>query len=344
MKKVLVVIKDPGGVNNVFPVPRLMRHLPTQFEVKIIADANGKAPEILRASGEEFEIFYSAEDVLKKYPYPDLMVTSMDSGESLGRNLVPLLRGKCPTVAMVDSPWGRYEKEWNDPKYRPDWLVVNDQVCADNALKIWTDYDPEKIGIIGWPFLDRYDEFDLQSASRAMVERYGDRPIVLFLGQLEHTHEVLREVCLALKAIGEEINFIVRLHPRCSQKERDACHEVTDKEFGAVYNETPMSTSTLIAGSDVTVSMYSLSLIEAAALRRQAISVMTEAGYAAFRGDIGDTLTPCFGEAGYATEVHNLAELAVALQEAIKGELFQDKGLILDGLNAWQVVSFLKGI
>lgn len=351
-KEVWFVMKDAGGTNNVLPVALCMRKLWGEHcRISIIADQNGKANEFISKYHVQFLQALSPGYCSEILGSPDLIITSMCSGESLGRNLVNEFRGKCPTVAMPDSPWGRYQEEWRDQQYWPDWLIVNDEVCMDNVVKIWTEFPQDRIKLLGWPYLDRYYKYDLFEAS-GTVERFcgaAELPVVTFIGQLEGTSKVLEEVIIALNAIDEDIYFIPRFHPRCTQVEKNAYKWVLEKFHGGqlILDSSGLDTSTLIAGSDIVVSVYSLSLIEAAALRRQGISVVTEVGYQMFRADLGDWLRPCFGEAGYSCEVHNLAELTIALQKGIKQELYtelrplQEEALIIDGKNAERVASFL---
>lgn len=350
-KNVWFVMSDSGGTNNVLPVALKMRELwGSECKVKIIADENGKASEIISKYNSQFLRATSPAYCLGMLGQPDLIVTSMCSGNSLGRKLVAEFKGKCATVAIPDSPWGRYEKEWNDPKYYPDYLIVNDQVCKDNALKIWTDYDPEYIKIFGWPYLDQYLNYDIRSARKSVMELCANRlPIVTFLGQLDGTSKVLREVILALNAIGIPVNFIPRLHPRCSDLEKAECVRILQefKSGSLIMDSSELDTSTIIAGSNVVLSVYSLSLIEAAALKKQGISVITESGYEMFQADLGNVLKPCFGEVGYSHEVHNLAELTMAIQKGIKNDLYAEiphlnkRVITVDGKNSEWVANFI---
>jgi len=353
-------MKDPGGTNNVLPVARLMRNLSTQFKVKIIADANGKAPEILRASGEKFEVFSSAEDVRKKYSDPHLMVTSMCSGDSIGRDLVPLL-GTTLTVTMPDSPWGRYEKEWCHSNYWPHWLIVNDRVGARIAKELW-NFPSEKIKILGWPFLDKYCGFDIEKArreTRIELLNLGAQmslmhSIVLFTGQLKGTSSVLRELVAVLNEIGEEIILIPRLHPRSTNTEKEACEKALGElKVGAVARMDQNDIDTLIAAADVTVSMYSLTLVTAAALRRQNISVLTYAGLNVFYNDIGvmhGLMTSDHPFKLYSCIIYKTEKLQRALEKAFCDDLYaelapcQKEELVVDGMNAWRVMQFLKEI
>lgn len=355
-KEVWFVMKDPGGTNNVLPVALFMRKKWGELcDIRVIADQSGKAEEIIRkAEVGDYLNAYSMVD-LQHLPRPEIVVTSMCSGESLGRSLVADfgLERKTFTIAMPDSPWGRYEKEWNDPQYYPTWLLVNDPSCSMNLQNIWRLYDAEKIKIFPWPFLDKYWKFDSSDAFGTVDEfcGYDRKSVISFLGQLDGTSEVLRETVMALNAINMPVNFVVRLHLRCSDREKEVCKKIL-KEFSSgrsIYTESPLdiATSTLIAGSDTVVSVYSLSLIEAAALRKQTISVITEAGYKMFRDDIGEKMIPDFGNAGYAYEVHNLAEFTIALQKAINGKLRrellpkQKAALTVDGKNAERVANFI---
>lgn len=350
-KNVWFVMKDPGGTNNVLPVALYMRKFWGEYcKIHIIADQNGKANEVISKYVPQFLEALSPGYCYDILGSPDLIITSMCSGENLGRSLITEFRDKCTTVAMPDSPWGRYQKEWSDLRYRPGYLIVNDQICKDNALKIWTDYDLDYIKIFGWPYLDQYFDYDVKSARRSVREFCGSYfPVVTFIGQLDGTSKVLREVILALNALNPRASFICRLHPRCSDAEKEECSKVLQEFKGdkLIVDSSEFDTSTVIAGSTVVVSVYSLSIIEAAALRTPAISVITESGYSMFASDLGNKLKPCFYDMGCCLEVYNLAELTVAIQQGIAHELssriacLKEQALIIDGKNAERVANFL---
>lgn len=84
------ICKDPGGTAGVIPVSRALRSLGR--EVLIIA--NGKAIELLKKDGESFVYGESAEQMLREYGSPELLLTSMCSKGGVGRASLDRL-GQC---------------------------------------------------------------------------------------------------------------------------------------------------------------------------------------------------------------------------------------------------------
>jgi len=323
------------------------------LDVHVIA--NGKAHEILPMLPDpitEFEVFDSAADVLDAYPKPRIMVSSMCSEGGIGRDLIPLLRGQCPTVVMPDSPWGRYQKEWADHSFWSDWLLVNDKRCESIAHALWHGFPGSQIQRLSWPFLDQFCGYDISAATedvRLNLCPDNSMPIVLFVGQLNHTSKVLQEVISEINRLERRrVYLIVRLHPRMDEVEGRACEEAMKLFSNGVLISDSRRYKTLrplIAAADVTVSMYSTALIEAAALRRPSIAALTEPGLCAFYEDIGLKIKPSWP--GYIYEIDNGLALSVALSCALRGDLqkglrrHQDANLPVDGQNAKRVAAFL---
>ena len=138
----LAVCKNPGGTNGLLPV---FQELRKDYKVKLLA--NGNAVTQLFNAREAFEFYPTVEEVLANYPNPDFLITSMcDSDDGgMGRELIPPLRGHCPTFGLQDYWEATLSVEWADPKYRPDYIFVNDRVGAEIVLKAWPYFTNSRI-------------------------------------------------------------------------------------------------------------------------------------------------------------------------------------------------------
>lgn len=351
---ILVACKDPGGMNGVLPVVRILLQ---KHQVVIIAE--GKAYEFLQNMGMECENYSNPGNVLCIHPNPNLFITSMDQGESVGRNLVPLLRGQCPIVALQDY-WGAYlADDWNNKKYRPDYITVNDESGVNLVRSCWPEYPSDRIVITGFPAFDELSNFDVELKARTAREALGLEkshwPIILFCGQADYTGHALGELASAINTIGQEVYLIARPHPNMAIRwpyEMESWKKAISL-FGRgvlIEDSSHVEALALIAVSTVTVSMYSVMLYHAAALRKQVISILyPEAGaktlLANFPGSIEEVSLIALG---CTAKVETREELIDALTKAYTNSLGQEeaqkRAFNLDGRNAQRVVDFVSSL
>ncbi len=368
-KVALFFMQDPGGTNNLLPVYWAFKGLCPDVLPVIIA--SGSAPAILKKlPGTEEMIFKDHHkdiiDVFEEYPDPVLVVTSMDSGVSLGRSAMSVYRDICSTVAATDTPWGRSGSTWKAQEFWPRYLIVNDGACKRVALDIWQGYPPESIVISPWPFLDRFRDFDVTQArafraKHCAIENY---PIILFAGQVVGTAGVLKQFVEVLNSIpGDhpgDYYVVVRMHKRIYlpeyAAELQACQEALKllkrNENGRFVADTSdFEMDPINYAARVTVSIHSITLVEKAAVRGYCISVQTPEGLAAYHQDIGEQPPyPPYGDMGICDVVKSpealRAIIVAALQPGFVNPLApkQSQVLPIDGKNAQRVAEFLKGL
>ncbi len=244
---------------------------------------SGKAIEILTKTSEDFIAYHSLEKILVAYPLPDLFVTSMDSsGSSLGRDFVPALKNKCPIIALQDSWGASITTTWADKKFRPDFICVNDEIGAKIVLKAWPDFNTEKIIITGYPALDKYFDFDIKTVTENVKKKLNlteQKPIIFYAGEVKNTGAILSELIAALNEIGKNVYFIPRQHPRMKDDGPEELpiwkKALTRFRAGTLISDSSAcDTPSIIAASDVVLSMFSIVLVEAATLRKQNISIL----------------------------------------------------------------------
>lgn len=349
---ILAVVKDPGGTNGVLPVVRELRQ--SGFEVHLVG--NGKAVEILSLANEPFTAAESAEEILNRFGRPEALITSMCSQGGIGRDLVPLLRGQCPTFALQDFWGARLLTDWADLKYRPDYICVNDTVGVALAARAWPDFSPNRILTTGYPAIDRYANFSVPAVAekaRALLGIVSYRPVVLYAGIVKRAGDILAEVVAAVNDLNVEVTFIPRMHPRMPD---DAPEELpkwykalADFKNGYICaDSSACNLQSLIACANVVLSAYSTTLVDAAALRIANISVLyPEVGMARFLEETGGLMKEFpLVELGCSAKAACRDELRALLSQAIRGELglvaAQQKHFQLDGQNARRVAWHLK--
>lgn len=355
------VVKDPGGTNGVLPVTRVLRES-FGYDVRLIA--NGSAVNILSQTQENYEVLCSAEEVYRRYPSPKAMLTSMCSAGGVGRDLVPILRGLCPTIAFHDY-WGGYLfTDWRDPKYRPDFFVVNDQLDANIVMRAWPDYGEDQLVVTGYPMFDQYAaKYDMATLLDEVSDKLGieaaSKPIVLFPCGLHKGASIfLTEVIEVLNELGQDIFFFPRCHPRMAKnapEEVGLWASALQKFRGGtlVADSLACTTPNMIRASSVVLSDYSTTLLEAILVRKPNISICyLEEVQNDYRVAVGKSIDlmpdPPFVTLGCSAKAKDRICLGQQILDALNGNLglsdAQEKHFPLDGKNAERAAKFIRSV
>ncbi len=350
MARIWAVCKDPGGTNGVLPVVKALR----AKDHNVLMIANGKAVELLKDK-EEHVVYDSAEKVLEENPIPDVAITSMCSNGGVGRDLIPLLRGHAPTVALQDF-WGG--TLWDEfAKVRPDYITTNDQVGKKIIQTAWPDFNPDHIKITGFPALDKYKSVDVAAVTERVRAALGldeNKPIILVGGQADFSGQMLKEVVACLNALGQDIYLIPRAHPRMKDnwpEEFGPWNEAVEQlRVGTVIRDSSAcDTPSVIACSSLIISMFSTIQIEAAVLRKPNISVwypeVERVWYRSTNERMGEFPLVRLGCAAKAENREALqALMARALNGGLGLRLNQEQNFQLDGKNAERVADFVESL
>lgn len=349
---VWAVCKDPGGMAGVLPVVKKLREMGQE----VLFIANGKSAELLQGKAE-FVVYDKIESLLAENPPPKVLITSMCSGGGVGRDLVPLLRGKTKVIALQDFWGARLWTDWADPKFRPDYICVNDVVGKRIVPDAWPDFGDDQIIITGYPAQDVYAGFDLKAASakaRSLLD-LPDKPIILFGGQLKKSGEALAELVTVLNEIGKDVCLIPRGHPRMKDNAPEEMPKweqalLSFRSGTLIADSSACDPQSLIAASDIVVSMYSTMLVEAAVLRKQNISLLyPEVGMQDFLKETGGGMKefPLI-ELGCSAKATNRQKLLQYVKQALDSDLglkpAQEQSFKVDGRNAERVVQFVRDV
>src|SRR3989344_5296996 len=313
---------------------------------------NGAASKLLPSILSEDESFTAVDaGIPASEELPDLMITSMCDKGGVGRDLTPVLRGHGIPVFALQDAWGAYlYSSWADQKYRPTMVGVNDAVGQQSVKDAWSDYNKKRIAITGYPALDRYAGFDFAATSEKVLATLAidaKQPLVLYAGDVERAGEGLAHFLTALKVAGRHVYLIARPHPRMkidAPGETDIWNaEIQKAQDGGVAAvlgaPAELAPHELIAASTVVVSNFSSMNVEAAALRKQNISVLyPELGAELYRKATGGKIKefPLVSLRASA-KAENEAELTDLLAKSYRNALglvkAQEKAFRLDGKN-----------
>lgn len=349
MSKIVFVCRDVGGANALLPVANLLRK---KNQIQWVVQENGRGKDVLKSSGQDFELYSSASEISKDSV--NAFVSSMCS--TAGQELAPHFKGSCPVVAIQDQ-WacGLYNV-WNDPKCRPDYILVNDELDKDFVLKAWPDFDPDGIIITGYPALDKYAHLDVQGVKTRVKNTLSlslQKPVVLFAGQWGHTGHAIMELVKALNEIRQEVSLIVRPHPAMKDNapEEMPLWEQALAEFHSgtlISDSSPCTMPDVIAASDLVLSMYSTSLCEAAIMRIPNIAILYPDHGMKEYVEVAKTDNYPMVSLGCTAKASNYEELVQLVRTSLSSDLglrsAQEKTFNLDGNNAFRAANFISSI
>lgn len=373
----LAVCKNPGGTNGLLPVVKELRK---DFKVRLLA--NGNAVTQLFNARESFEFYPTVIDVLENHLNPNFLITSMCDSDNggIGRDLIPVFRGRCPIFGLQDYWGATLTVEWADPKYRPDYIFVNDKVGAEIVLKAWPDFTEDRIIQNGFPMMDQYANIGLVDQRQARNEinaKLGidDETKIIFFpcGIMKGASQLLDEVLKAVEILIQtspqgKLRIIPRAHPRfhlIAPEEFQPWQEILGR-FTQEYSNLIVTDQNivradinwLLLAADVVISDYSTTLLQAGILGGRAagkanISVCyLETVAEQFNKALGGLADePPFVTLGCTLKADNLRDLANKLHLSLYDKetvtrLFenQQKFLRADGQNARRVADFIKNI
>lgn len=358
---VVCVCKDAGGTNGIVPVHQAL----LAAGVPSILIANGKALELLPSRGVGFRYYPTPDAILADIPAPAALVTSICTGGGIGRDLVPLLKGRRPTIALQDfwlSPF-RANGSWRDPQYRPDAFVVNDEFGAMCVRPDWEEGTREgRIHVIGYPSLDALASFDGASAAQgvnAMLSVAPDEPVVLYIGGVQRTAAILSQViaaCELAQSRGRRFTFIPRSHPAMRDlvpeeaKLWDAALRSSRITRVVSDSQSVADTTALVARASAVISTHSTVLMIAAALRKPTISFLDAEEREIYRRATSGVFERLpLVTLGCAVEATSVDDLAALIERCVDGhglgpEERQAATFTLDGKNAERVAAFVRSL
>ncbi|MEK7208928.1 MAG: CDP-glycerol glycerophosphotransferase family protein [Patescibacteria group bacterium] len=364
--RIWAVCKDPGGTAGMLPVvDELGRR---GHSVILIADNNSKAAEILAKKKRPFRYYYANDGICGEGD-PDVFITSMCSrGGGIGRELVPVMKGKkIPTVVIQDFWGGGGNDGWQQSQSHPDYITTNDEVGREVLTGAWPEFDPNRIIITGFPAFDKYAKMDFDAVRKQAQTKLGlngNLPVISFAGGGDLTDLVHRLLCGTLERIcwldEGDYYFIPRPHPR-TLSDFPAEAELWQKTLAGLHRGPRViydffgqcDMTEIVAASDVVCSISSTVLLDAAVMRRGAISIMPPAVKNRFRDQMGGVIDQYpLVPLGCCLEVSSVGDLGTTLAKFVKPKervqnplrQNQEKHVKTDGRNAARVADLVESI
>jgi hypothetical protein len=351
---VWAVVKNDGGTNAVLPIIDQLR----AAGLKVLLLAAGRGVTLIQKQNREFTPVLSAEAFLaEQQSTPKMLLTSMCDDGGVGRDLALLLRGNVKIVAVQDFWGAQMRSSWSDPACRPDYLLVNDVAGKCLTKELWPEFNQDRVLITGYASLDKYALVDVNAENKKVRSKLGltDLPIVLFAGQLEDTGATLSAVVDVLNELAVDCYLLPRLHPglRAVKKEQSLWQQALASYKGRTIVDWFMQCEThelitVCAGRrGVVVSMYSTMLLEAAALRAPALSVLyPDIGgrnlAQHFASEFPLTKLGCAAKAVNRQQLRT--QLSLALDKKLGQEEAQEKHFKVEGNNGRRAADYLRSI
>lgn len=344
MPQMIFVCRDVCGTNALLLIAKMLREKYGK-DIEWIVEEDGRAKDVLRNSGEKFQIYSGINQKELALSEWSALISSTCSTIALS------LRASisCP-IFVVQDQWGASLAQWNDS--RPDFIFVNDEIDRSFTLNIWNGYDPNRVIITGYPITDRYAAFDVEKSRnkvKSTLEGFN-LPMVLLTGQWWESGHLACETVRALNEINKDVCLIARSHPAIKDRspEEIPIWEKALRDFkcgNLIDNSSSLQISDLIASSTVVISMFSTTLFEAAILRIPNIAVLyPDHGLALYRRVTGFDKYP-MTELGCSALAYDFNSLKLALERGMDGsldlELNQKKHLTIDGKNTERVAEFI---
>jgi hypothetical protein len=311
MKKVLATSWHPGGINAIIPVIKRISQegkadivtIGHQYSESILTNSR-VSHNTIKAYGLNDVSQQSMEHILQTEK-PDIILMGTSAQDENNRDIIEhtlTLAGRkhgIPTIAVVDF-WSNYSARFSDIytgeklRFMPDIVAVMDKYAKDDMI---LDGVPERhIVITGNPNFD-----NLESIARAfsVVDRMDirrkispdgswDDAILFFYAAnawKKDTAEYGYWDMDNIRIIGDAINSlpgpvaekskaVIKLHPRVPKEDLEEISEyVSGQAAGSLKLISDVHPYPLILSSDLTLTPFSTTAIEAVYMRKPCISI-----------------------------------------------------------------------
>ena len=193
-----------------------------------------------------------------------------------------------------------------------------------------------------------------EAAQVCRVLRLDHKPVIVFAGQGPATSAMLDELVEVLNPHCDYIHFAPRPHPRMVEdyaSEVGPWNKALTKYRGAMVVSDQCSMRQMVAVAyqwGAVVSMYSTTLLEAAAARASAIAMLYPEAHKVFRQSNPGLEQFPLAELGCAEYVSDRADLDRAIERALRvGNVWREKQeryIVADGHNASRAGDAILGL
>lgn len=298
---ILVAMKNIGGANAILPVASFLKK---KYAEPVVLYADGVSYERFKAEYPLISVVCDYKMLLEWYQPRVIIMTTDSPGGVVPLPLLMAAKAREIPVVAVQDFWGNHARhEW---PVRPERICVQDDYAKRLVLESWPSYPPEYVWVTGQPAFDRLYEVDGKKARIELRQKFWltePWPFVYFSGQAWGMPEALAATINALNLLGQPVYFFLQEHsrvvdPSCETPEtadqfrsirRAYLQEMRNLEYGALVDI--QSNDLLIRGADVTVGMYSTSIVKCCYLKKDCISVWVPAARKALEGETKGALS-----------------------------------------------------
>lgn len=267
----LVLGRDPGGMNSLLPVLDQMRD--TQGRIAALVD--GRAEEALQ---ERFALtdltptrsIFEASDVIKS---PKVILAGVSTSSGIERYVAATFP-EIPIVLVEDYYRASFEYLRAAQEGRvaaPTQLCVMDAAAGDLIAKEFPEY-ADRIVVTGQPAFDRFASeptAEIAKRTRGSLGIPDDLPLISFMSALQDAEEIPL-LARALKNIDRSVAVAVRKHPRDNRSWEDYGRMIGSEGIRAVDTRS-FTTDEISAASDIVMTSWSTEGIHALYRRKPSI-------------------------------------------------------------------------
>ncbi|TSC65107.1 MAG: hypothetical protein G01um101491_11, partial [Parcubacteria group bacterium Gr01-1014_91] len=349
-KNVLVISRDPGSANALWPVMELLYHDDT-IAMKAIVD--GRAEEILQDKFTMKDITpkdgaLEAEQVLGT---PDALLIDSSTSE---RGIEMYAAANYPDAPMVlvedyyTASHGFLQRLKERKLPHPKKICVIDSEAKKLIVKEFPELE-DRIEITGQPAFDRFATEDTEGIKTEVRKELGlapDEKLVAFMGA-QGELALLEKLAGELKKVKTKFRFAFGVHPRYNTEVLQQRYKEIFRNAGIEYIDTERAgVNNIGAVSDVVVIVVSAEGLHAICRRKPTIHIIDPKFVKAQR-DLNPPPPVKLGASmglddmnGFATTIDHLLDPESV--ENIELRKHMEENYPVDGKNSERVVNILK--
>ena len=348
-KNVVVITRDPGSANALWPVMEQLRQ-DGSIRMKVVAD--GRAEEILQ---RKFQVKDSTPvDILgadKVLDTPDVLLIDSSTSERGIEMYASATFPEAPSVLVEDyytASHGFLQRLKERHLPYPRKICVMDRAAKELIVKHFPELE-ERIKVTGQPAFDRFAAEDTERMKTEVRKELGlapDEKLIAFMGA-QGELELLEKMANELKKVKVKYRLALGIHPRYSTKELQQRYREIFGNAGITYIDTEQfGVDNIGAASDAVVVVVSTEGLNAI-YRRKPTMHITDPKFTTPQEDLTPPPPVKLGASvglddmnDFATTIDHLLDTESAENRKLKEHM--EENYPVDGKNAERVANLLK--
>lgn len=349
-KNVLVVSRDPGSANALWPVMELLHHDDT---VAIKAVVDGRAEEILQDK-------FTMKDVTPKdgaleatevLGTPDALLIDSSTSERGIEMYASATYPEVPSVLVEDyytASLGYLQRLKERKLPYPQKICVMDSEAKKIIVRDFPELE-NRIEVTGQPAFDRFateDTEGIKAEVRKELNLAPDEKLITFMGA-QGELKLLEKMANELKKVKVKYRFALGIHPRYNTEALQQRYKEIFRNVDITYIDAEqIGINKIGAASDLVMVVVSTEGLNAIYRREPTIHI-TDTKFVVPQKDLTPPPPVTLGASvglddmsGFATTVERLLDPDSAENEELKKHM--EENYPVDGKNAERVVDLLK--